>query len=130
MREILFRAKKISNNEWIRGYLINNIYGASKPVIITDSDYDDGNKVNFDYDFVYTETLGQFTGLYDENGKRIFEGDIVKCTTHYGERRSNRAVVFVDGQFLLENKGDYILAVSYEKEVIGNIYDNPELLEE
>ena len=127
MREILFRGKKVSDNEWVYGCLVNNIYGASKPIIITDSDYDDNNCVNFDWDFVTPQTVGQFTGIYDKNGVKIFEGDIVRTDNgHIGY------VIFRYGSFVKECSCHYKAFRVYgdNETVIGNIYDNPELLEQ
>lgn len=80
------------------------------------------------------ETLTQFTGLFDKNGKEIFEGDIVKSSQPIiDERVLINTVIFKKGGFYLncEKQLDYLLG-DYESmfiEVIGNIYQNPELLE-
>lgn len=112
MREILFRAKRAIDNEWVEGCFDNNYL---VPIMSTDCDRE---RIN-------PETLGQFTGLYDKNGVRIFEGDIViapflvpKMTLKLVANMewNNRWWSFVD------KLNNYC-------EIIGNIYDNPELLE-
>lgn len=85
------------------------------------------------------ETLGQYTGLHDKNGKEIYEGDIVRCKKYIGGNFVDYCiekgfVEFKDGEFGLHRKQGYyqslkkFLEYDYELEVIGNIYDNPELL--
>ena len=82
--------------------------------------------------------LMQYTGLKDKNGKEIYEGDIVKSTMHYGDDFGN-PVGEAEGQIIevkwLEKKGEQMVGFSffpcddmYDLEVIGNIYENPELL--
>ena len=130
MREILFRGKRIDNGKWLEGY-----YGFddNKPLIAI-------NKANgINGYFVAAETVGQYTGLIDKNDKKIFEGDIVKVenTDHdWHEHDPNSysvfAVSFDEGGFTV---GDYFLQNwlwfdGFHGEVIGNIHDNPELLEE
>ncbi len=118
MREILFRGKRIDNGEWLEGY-----YGFddNKPLIAI-------NKANgINGYFVAAETVGQFTGLTDKNGKKIFEGDIIFDP----EIKDNYIVEFDEGGFCA---GDMFLQayISFDEfscEVIGNIHDNPELLE-
>ena len=73
MREILFRGKRIDNGAWVYGSLIDGIYGAV-PVIVTQPSVDDGFRLDFEYDHVDPATLGQYTGLKDKNGKKVFEG--------------------------------------------------------
>ena len=131
MREVLFRAKRKATNEWVYGYFVKGkddfrVY--VQPKIITSES---------EYEYVYEDTLGQFTGLTDKNGVKIFEGDIVR---HYcklpvpgGEIGTDRGTIKWDSEECfffrtsLDNK-DKIISAKCVYEVIGNIYDNPELI--
>lgn len=113
------------------GYLVADIHGAKYPIIIHSSEYNDENNIDIDYDFIIPETVSQYTGLSDKYGKRIFEGDIVKFkTTLYDFKKCK--VEYQDyyaGYYAVDNKGyEYSMGKFFEYEVIGNIYDNPELL--
>lgn len=128
MREILFRGKREIDAKWIYGlYSDDYVYDTDFPCIIP---LRSGNN-SLDW-AVIRETVGQYTGLTDKNGRRIFEGDILKFTDADG-RDVYLNVVFEDGAFLMEEDGviNSDLIPSYDclgVEVIGNIYDNPELL--
>lgn len=137
MRETLFRGK--TKDRWVYGSLINGIAGAV-PVIVTLPSVDDSFKLEFDYDHVYPESVGQYTGMKDKNGKEIFEGDIVVYDntpySAYG-RRLTCEIIFRKCQWqgkYAEFEGGYYYALSADdffgakSEVIGNVYDNPELL--
>lgn len=133
MREILFRGKvcdkqkKLYGKEWAYGYLymIN-----SKPNIKADEKF----AVNYE---VIPETVGQYTGLTDKNGKKIFEGDVVKGHISEYAVSPNRIGKVRWGAFgwiiefnAPEHKIPRVGMCSFaDIEVIGNIYDNPELLE-
>ena len=158
MREILFRGKRTDNGEWIEGFYsaeeynpyIGKIEYIPRIQII-------GKCVSLG---VIPETVGQYTGLTDKNGKRIFEGDIFKfddevwessytsCGTEYDSFAvENYGVVGFDGDMarfdfikykFSENSVEADLHENHtidfsefvcELEVIGNIHDNPELLE-
>ena len=128
MREILFRGKRADNGEWVYGSLI------------TERNMFDGNLMTmhiqdieepYDDNLIDDETVGQFTGLTDKNGTKIFEGDII--------RDADGDVMIVKwltegATFVLEPK-PYVSVHFYstlpsEIEVIGNIHDNSELLNE
>ena len=125
MREILFRGKRPDNGEWARGFLVN-MFGASHII-----DKDDENT---SYE-VIQETVGQYTGMKDKNGKRIFEGDVAKVLQ--GKDKDIAYVGFENGAFMLYPKTGNIYERTlwsywyndWDVEVIGNITDNPELLE-
>ena len=130
MREILFRGKRLDNGEWVEGAFCpkntENIFGpmVDKPSIIKLEPPYDG----FWYD-VAPDTVGQFTGLMDKNGKRIFEGDIAKI-----KGQGVYLCVWSKGnlEFSLTNvKESFGMAYlpMYNATVIGTIHDNPELLE-
>lgn len=126
MREILFRGKDKTIGEWVTGNLYQN----------QDQCFIMANNRNNE---VIPETVGQFTGLTDKNGKKIFEGDISKGKTVNGKQinyvfwfdETERAFMYGSSY-----KGGYRLSLSAyqlstnEFEVIGNIYDNPELIEQ
>ena len=137
MREILFRGKTIARDKWITGFL-----ASAKHI----GDWINANPVQ-------PETVGQFTGLTDKNGKKIFEGDIVHYVYEPGEgywnSNQNGVIKWREPGWYMEGiKGTnkyalmsgYLTTIPYSSigneqkniqvfEVIGNIHDNPELLE-
>jgi uncharacterized phage protein (TIGR01671 family) len=119
MREILFRGKRVDNGEWIYGDLLTptdimNVWEISENTGMGD---------RYDID---PETVGQYTGLTDKNGKKIFEGDIIKDRfDDIGQieyKPKSSAFIVKDWET------GYVLWFEKDIEVIGNIHDNPELL--
>lgn len=124
MREILSRGKRIDNGEWVEGYFVNLWlvhYQKHQPIIT------DNNAVSYDVD---PSTVGQYTGLTDKNGRKIFEGDIMAFTAYGFDYVGT--VEFADGSFsvMCEHASPFLdQAVSkHGAYIIGNIHDNPELL--
>ena len=129
MREILFRGKCPGNGKWVDGFIVasrENTYPDGFEMITVDGiNYDELDSYNpgFISYSVDPSTICQYTGLKDKNGKRIFEGDILSIWNE-----SHDVVVFEDGAFYLENTS-IPMRFANKFEVIGNITDNPELLE-
>ncbi len=150
MREVLFRAKKQDNGDWIEGYLCyGNIIKTVRKCFDWRGDYVCDSLEEYKVD---KETVGQYVGVCDKNGKKIFEGDIVKVV--YIEKRDFQGVKY-DSEYELieqivysEKNACFMLKIDCqgipmyrhlsnnnalvkikELEVIGNIHDNPELLE-
>ena len=129
MREILFRAKRTDNGEWVEGYYLHqreSLTDKKACYIATNNGY------GFKYKSVLPETVGQYTGLTDKNGRKIFEGDIVRCyysdiAPFTGEIEAYEKEVLIDDIRRSEVIG--WIDCADELEIIGNIYDNPELLE-
>lgn len=156
MREILFRGKRIDNGEWVEGFYVEDPFCVSYEIC-------DVNSATYHREDVDPSTAGQYTGLQDKNGKRIFEGDVVRYNTfndfdchsvvkigeyeqdgsggEYSPIKCYGFYVDVDNftcpdwaeddpscfsEYLAQQN---LLEVAAECEVIGNIHDNPELLE-
>ena len=136
MREILFRGKRVDTGEWVEGYFCkypNQFSGFLKPHIFVSS-YDEEKETGSCIAYpVISETVGQFTGLFDRNSKKIFEGDIIENITDH-----NIAVVRwyeEHSTFMLysemKNKVYFLYDNDFKSiDVIGNVYDNPELLKD
>lgn len=129
MREILFRGKEIDAGEWVYGSLLYS--GSEDQYYIVEND---GEELSYP---VSKETIGQYTGLCDKNGTKIFEGDIVGCfcnTQIFQVKWCDvRGGYFLDDVVMSggseptpECLGNLVDTI----EVIGNIFDNRELLEE
>jgi uncharacterized phage protein (TIGR01671 family) len=116
----LFRGKSRDTGKWFFGNL--SFYGHKAYIDTTPIDGGKYNKI------VIPETVGQCTGLKDKNGTLIFEGDIVKC--RYGEINFIAKIEFYKSGFYVMN-GCQMLALyaAVDVEILGNIHDNPELLE-
>lgn len=135
MREILFRGKRLDNGEWVYGSLIKvTIKGQTAYLIFGDNFAFDGKEVKaLKHACVDPDTVGQYTGFTDKNGKKIFEGDIVEDGRDYNEEDGYGVVEWNDGAFEVISEGNwsgtfYTNYYGYEFEVIGNIHDNPDLL--
>ena len=121
MREILFRGKRTDNGEWIYGLPHYILDDEIEFICVTGKIYPNCFKV-------IPETVGQYTGLTDKNGVRIFEGDIVRAFTRFSEIYVS-PVTYHDGTFWFKNWSWTKFLFKFEKiEIIGNIYDNPEIL--
>lgn len=141
-REILFKAKRIDNGEWVEGYIykINN-YAFIFP-LKTNGSYDVSKNVMkfinpcFEVD---TSTICQYIGFTDKNGNKIWENDIIQHTDDLIGIIKKDLIVWNTNFFAFSRKRkcNYELGFQYlwiseqqakESEVVGNIFDNPELL--
>lgn len=135
MREILFRGKDSITKRWVYGALVQQQDDPlrEKAFIISYSNYQFGDFSEAVMHEVAPETVGQYTGFVDKNSKKIFEGDIVSI---YNSKTFLFAVEW-NNQYVLKcttnGVSDNILNViesSEDVEVVGNIYDNPELIKD
>lgn len=147
MREILFRGKRIDNGEWVKGFPYIT-HGGEHQIRYYDSE---SNIENCSHT-VIPDTLGRFTGLTDRNSTKIFEGDIIRwhdntelsvsgqiaevCYGEYIDADSDFDDVYSLGfYFKLFDEDKTCATINWLNEckndfdIIGNIYDNPELLE-
>ena len=135
MREILFKAKKIDNGEWVEGYLYIRKDGVAEI-----------NYYNKEWDCerytheVDENTICQYTGLTDKNGRKIWENDIVKCYADTDDLGNDLyyfyKVIWHEAYYCWWLSDIYTTEDEYfhefypsHDEVIGNVFDNPELLE-
>lgn len=141
MRDILFRGKRRDNGEWVYGWYAPTFVSDSRGphmAMITAEPYEyvhigyDDSLASTRHYAVDLNTVGQYTGLLDKNGKELFEGDIVLGKDQLVRELEIRGYIgHQNGSFVIV--GDIITHyrwIDYEVEVIGNIHDNPELLEE
>ena len=129
MREILFRGKRKLDGVWIYGDLLHN----NNCVKIRENETDiDHIAKSFEVD---PDTVGQYTGLTDKNGAKIFEGDIIKYHDDYTPVDITFKVVYEDAGFFV--RGDNTMPhlhtalstpIAEKAQIIGCIHDNPELL--
>ena len=124
MREILFRGKKTGFNEWVEGFISSPCKNTMCFMV------EASTKADWCVD---AETVGQYTGLTDKKGNKIFEGDIVVQPVRETRKHSPCIVEFHDGKFqahyVSENRFfDRYYDINSFTKVIGNIHDNPELL--
>ena len=148
-REIKFRGKRIDTGEWVVGNLVMVCNGETLkryPCIVISYNHD-----SFDWHEVHPDSVGQFTGLNDKNGKEIYEGDILEFTESDLWLYGNRSPVdFYRGSFYCTMLYDLTMAPLFEMptvynpndypnntekslwiadcDVIGNVFENPELL--
>ena len=128
MREILFRGKRVDNGEWVYGWYVHT---KRHHCIITGC-IDDGHVVYGHYAndvamyVVDSATVGQYTGLQDKNCNRIFEGDILRVMYKncYGNDICHTVTLYD-----MTDRLDMERISESEAVIIGNIHDNPELLE-
>ncbi|MCI7449043.1 MAG: YopX family protein [Blautia sp.] len=136
MREILFKAKRVDNGEWVVGQYVNTCYpGKDKEtghfIVVYPNEYHE----------IYTSTICQFTGLFDRYGNKIWENDILKtwsdeyAQVKFGLYSTGFASDDCNQGFYVEFPEDAIYRheLGYwckESYVIGNIFDNKELLQE
>ena len=122
MREILFRGKRQDYGVWVEGYYMHNFWNDGGDTI----HFSDGGCCE-----IISETLGQYTGLIDKNGRKIFEGDILKSELgKIGKISFNESHMAFMILKKTENKYYHVEECSgNHMEVIGNIYDNPDFYE-
>ena len=143
MREILFKAKRKDNGEWVEGYLFDD--GMPKPkryfiggIIIKPYEgtaCDKWNVVGIDFCEIDIDTLCQYTGLVDKNGQKIWENNICIIKDGTLDEEDGCFICKWDdctARYILDGNGltvDFDNVDARDIEAIGNIFDNPELLE-
>ena len=151
MREILFRGRRLDNGEWVTGHLLRYEDGRARinqshtDIFCYEKDDSIIQTVAFRVD---PATVGQYTGLTDQNDKKVFEGDIVKMHYFFENYAPGTLGAFEDEEVLdvvikIDKYGvsfetldhemsgylcDYLQDPEAELEIFGNIYDNPELM--
>ena len=132
MREIKFRGIRIDNNQWTYGYLVPvTARGETEYYIV--SEIRGGSIQGFP---VFHESIGQYTGLKDNNGNPVYEGDIIRYRTTDERYKKNPRYCIETIQYNESSARYQAGGIFYEDlwsqklEVIGNIYDNPELLDQ
>lgn len=123
MREIKFRGMRISDGEWVYGDFFRN---RGLAFIATDGIEKNPLAKWQDY-HVDPETVGQYTGLHDKDGREIYEGDILNIDF----KKELMYVDYVKDGFMVCQKGslnDFLYTVAADSRIVGNIHDNPELL--
>lgn len=133
MREILFKAKRIDNGEWVEGcyHKRYDLLANEEHLIFRADSY-----TVWEYAEIDPETLCQFTGLCDKNGKKIWENDILMAhfDESFQEYKTYETVEWSFAGFVIYEDGtrrEYIDKFDLEHfEVVGNIFDNKELLQE
>ena len=133
-REILFRGKRVDNGKWVEGGYIPLDVDSGYTYIIESCNYASTfsalDLIKLHSILVIIETVGQFTGLVDKNNVRIFEGDIIKTddgrigVVYY----SSEKTAFVAKNIKTYKEIQHWTSQVKSSEVIGNIYDNPELM--
>lgn len=127
MREILFRAKRTDNGEWVEGFYVNrfDVNEEIEHLIFWRKSY-----TVWEYAKIDPETLCRFTGLKDKNGNRIWENDIV--SGYFNHKKITGFIKYgSNAVYYIEREGSYGIHLDNSEdwlEVIGNIFDNPELL--
>lgn len=131
-REIKFRGKRIDNDEWVYGYLHFG-FNCTDEYVPFISWKDSSYLGDIGEEEINIKTIGQCTGLHDKNGKEIYRGDIVQgLFADQEESEIKGQVIYSKGQasyiVIASNNDEWELGYLDNLEVIGNIYDNPELL--
>ncbi|MFK2379992.1 YopX family protein [Bacteroides fragilis] len=144
-REIKFRGKTVNGNKWVYGDLLHIAggyiiyHGSQKDCEITTGKHVSVELLHDEISVVVPETVGQFTGLFDENGKEIYEGDILGANGKIigwvkgGVRGYCYDVVYINhptGEKRWSLYGTVVEDFNNRIEVISNIHDNPDLIKE
>lgn len=127
MREIKFRGKRVDDGEWVYGDITRR---RSRFITNLDTTYGVSDEYGI-FCAVDRETVGQFTGLYDKTGREIYEGDIIRFPIKCDRDEMMQGNVYMGNAILLVNTERCSveeLNSVYFPEVIGNIYENPEIL--
>ena len=132
MREILFRGKRIDNDAWVYGSFCMDALEQKNGLCGIDGfirlyDFESRKTQTYEVD---RETVGQYTGLTDKNGRKVFEGDIVEVNYDAASFCKRGEVFFTGSSFMIKEVSNVftLYGLILWCEVIGNIHDNPELL--
>lgn len=135
MREIKFRAKRVDIGDWMHGYL-REVFGYKKRVFMISpaQTFEEDGITDVHEDYVQSDTIGQFTGLTDKNGTPIYEGDIVLQQGYHGKKTPMvvrfECSAFIVGYHEGSSTKSRPMLLNSKCEVIGNIFDNKDLLED
>lgn len=137
MREVLFRGKRLDNGEWVYGYYSEF---HNRPIIDEpnscqifeprEDSYLAGSYIGGVWRKVDSDTVGQYIGINDVDGQKIFDGDVVNCKTtayyffDFVVKWSSKDARFV----ICKNHEEYAVSSDFDYIITGNIYDNSELL--